>query len=1228
MCHYRLLILFNFIFCFARGTKAQQSFDYSFRHITQSDGLLHNEVLSIAQDGKGFIWIATPNGLQRYDGSRFILYPEMLRNPVAGGTPGAYLYADKKNNLLWITNNLNLERMELGKNSFTLFDNGKLSTDSSFSFTSYRGENNIQWMLSSHAVYHYDNVAKKNSAPHFNIFPAGSHQSSSIVTDKAGTNTWLAAGPQLLWFTRDNKTVYSPNFNPRGHPLLQTLLKGDWAKSLRFVMMDSRQNIWVTTWGDLLYKYDDKTKKVRTYSLSVSKPVAVAAKTTAALPLVNCILEDDNHSIWIGTENAGLLRYNMEKDNFDYCIAQENSSESISYNYKIFSLFQDREQNIWIGTDKGISIFNPYRQYFTSIRHEANNPLSLSKSEIISCIQIANGDIYVGTWGAGMAIYDDHLKFKKTIFFEGPYQKNFIWSFQQLDDKTLWIGCQHGHLLVYDITSGATRTLLPPEMENSTIRCMGKDNKGNLLFGLHNGKIVKWDHQLHKFFPFNDRLKAATPITNIFIDKTGHCWVSTEKGGFKEFDTEKMLYANSWLPDKNNPAAISGVSCRGIEEYNDSVLLIGTIHGGLNFFNRRTGTFSHLTTAEGLPSNTIYAIKKDTAGYIWFTSDYGLYKFNPVTKKIIPYSMGRGLVNSSLLSPKFHSLRNGQWLTFSTTEAIGFFPGKTETPDQRQPAIEITGFKLFDKPLFIDPIIADNKPVRLSYKENFFTVEFATLNFSGQQQTNYYYRLNGIDKDWVYGGTTRFASYTDLQHGEYIFDVKAEQGDSSGEITSFKIIIAPPFWKTAWFIAGVSAGILLLSLLFIKWRERNIKTIAAEKLKVQQVNAEQYKSKLEMELIINYFSSSLIGKNTEEDALWDVAKNLIGRLGFVDCMIYLWNADKTKMIQKAGFGPKGSVEEINKQHFDVQPGQGVVGHVIQTKEPVLIADTSKDSRYRPDEMTRLSEITVPVIYETELLGVIDCEHPEKNFFTRQHLQILTTIATLMANKIKSIEAEQSLQRTQVEIYSMNEQLSKAKLEALQSQMNPHFIFNCINSIDALIQSNDKYHATVYLNKFAKLLRNILDSSKQDTVTLAKDLDTLQLYIELEQLRHENKFTATINADDELLQDDYKVPPLIIQPFVENAILHGIRYRKGNHGQLTVSVIKQGDYLLYTIEDNGVGRNTTTNTVDKGKVSYGIDMSNDRVKLFNNEENASVQITDLSVNDKPAGTKVEVLLKIQ
>ena len=213
---------------------------------------------------------------------------------------------------------------------------------------------------------------------------------------------------------------------------------------------------------------------------------------------------------------------------------------------------------------------------------------------------------------------------------------------------------------------------------------------------------------------------------------------------------------------------------------------------------------------------------------------------------------------------------------------------------------------------------------------------------------------------------------------------------------------------------------------------------------------------------------------------------------------------------------------------------------------------------------------------------------------------------------------------------VKQKIAETEMMALRAQMNPHFIFNCINSIDALIQSNDKYHATVYLNKFAKLIRNILDSSKQNTVPLTKDIETLQLYIDLEQLRNENKFIAEIKTEEALLLDDFKVPPLIVQPYVENAILHGLGNRQDNNGRLFISIQKKSEEIHYTITDNGPGLDFRANATkqQQGKKSYGMQMSSDRIKLFNKQEKASVEITNLTEHGMISGTKVVVSIKIQ
>jgi signal transduction histidine kinase/tetratricopeptide (TPR) repeat protein len=212
------------------------------------------------------------------------------------------------------------------------------------------------------------------------------------------------------------------------------------------------------------------------------------------------------------------------------------------------------------------------------------------------------------------------------------------------------------------------------------------------------------------------------------------------------------------------------------------------------------------------------------------------------------------------------------------------------------------------------------------------------------------------------------------------------------------------------------------------------KEATEEKLKLTRLETEQFKNKFETEQVVNFFSNSLIDKSTVNGTMWDVAKNLIGTLGFEDCMMYLWNEDKTKMVQMAGYGTKGSIEEINKHIFDVMPGQGVVGHVMQTKQAILIPDTSLDARYRIDDMNRLSEITVPILYNNELIGIIDSENSAKNFFNERHLTILQTIAGMIAIKIKTIESETALQQTEIKLLQANEALQQKQLQAAEAML--------------------------------------------------------------------------------------------------------------------------------------------------------------------------------------------------
>jgi ligand-binding sensor domain-containing protein len=213
---------------------------------------------------------------------------------------------------------------------------------------------------------------------------------------------------------------------------------------------------------------------------------------------------------------------------------------------------------------------------------------------------------------------------------------------------------------------------------------------------------------------------------------------------------------------------------------------------------------------------------------------------------------------------------------------------------------------------------------------------------------------------------------------------------------------------------------------------------------------------------------------------------------------------------------------------------------------------------------------------------------------------------------------------------LKQKMAETEMMALRAQMNPHFIFNCISSIDNFILDNDKENASAWLNKFARLIRGILDNSKQEVIPFWKDWETLRLYTELEQLRANNSFTCSMDADEALLNGHYRIPPLIVQPYVENAIHHGLKHRNDSNGHLHITARLQQQQLVFTIEDNGIGRAKAAELKEFNQTphsSYGMQLSGERVQLFNAAP-GNVTITDLrDAAGNAVGTRVEVSLSV-
>ncbi len=400
--------------------------------------------------------------------------------------------------------------------------------------------------------------------------------------------------------------------------------------------------------------------------------------------------------------------------------------------------------------------------------------------------------------------------------------------------------------------------------------------------------------------------------------------------------------------------------------------------------------------------------------------------------------------------------------------------------------------------------------------------------------------------------------------------------------------------------------------------------VETEKIKTWSI-----REQLETEQVINYFTASIGNKNTVDELLWDVAKNLIGKLGFEECMIYLWNDDKTILVQRAGYGLKGDMQVAkNKEGYNIPKGKGIVGAAAESGHYILVNDTSKDSRYfSADEKIMFSELSVPLIQKNIVAGVINTEHSKKNFFTEKHVKMLSIIASLCADKIAKINAEEQTHEKQMEVMKLNKDLATSQLTTLRSQMNPHFIFNALNSVQQYILKGNITEANRYLSKFSRLQRQVLNHSDQDFISLEKELEILNLYLELEQLRFEGSFTCQIIVNADIDTDEIKIPPMIVQPFVENAIWHGLMPKQGDkHLQITFS-LPDDNVLLCTVKDNGIGREAAARIKSNSQplqTSKGLSLVYDRLAILRQQYGQvfNAQINDLKdVAGQPEGTEV-------
>jgi len=295
----------------------------------------------------------------------------------------------------------------------------------------------------------------------------------------------------------------------------------------------------------------------------------------------------------------------------------------------------------------------------------------------------------------------------------------------------------------------------------------------------------------------------------------------------------------------------------------------------------------------------------------------------------------------------------------------------------------------------------------------------------------------------------------------------------------------------------------------------------------------------EVEDILITFSLSILEQKTEDEVIWNIAENCISALDFEDCVIYFVDNEKQILEQRAAFGPKSSRYHKILSPLKIPFGKGITGYVAETGKSLLVNNTTNNSRYLIDDKKRNSELAVPIKLGDQILGVIDCEHSKLNFFTHQHLRILSAIASICGIKLSQLRSEQMARRQQIQTDKIQHQLAKLRTKILMAQMNPHFVFNALNSIQYFLTSKNHTQSLLYLSTFSKVIRYYLNHFQKDQVPFTREYEALKLYLNLQKLRYEDKFTYHLHAKEANINKGFLFPPLlsmsILETIVENCV---------------------------------------------------------------------------------------------
>lgn len=845
--HKSLLIILAFL-CFSLTSFSRKKYNkferIYFETIRIEQGLSQNYVYSMIQDQKGYMWFGTWDGLNKFNGYNFTVYKSLPNNQNSLSNSRIHAICEDKAGNIWLGTDQGLNKFDRNTQSFK----------------------------------HYINIPGDKTSISDNAVWS--------VIERSSGEIWVGTDAGLNKFNPKTEKFTHYLNNPGDN----SSLSNDKATE---VFEDKDGNLWIAT-GYGLNKYDLKSGTFKRYFHDPGDSKSLSGSN------IRTIFQDKKGGIWVGTTN-GLNKYLPKEDKF---INYKNNFSKESNN--IYAIYEDKDNYLWLGTyGGGLVVFNPVNNKSLQFKHDVDKKNSLCNDKIYFIYEDNSGVIWIGTRkGISKVTFNkfNHFHMAKGII---PGLKTNVTRVVFVDDKgLLWIGTEEG-IVIYNRKTGESELLRNEEgninsLSFNYVRSIIQDKKGDYWIGTFGGGLNKYEKDKNKFtiyrhIPGKNSL-SDNALYCVLEDGEGYLWIGTteglnrlkpETGEFKIYkhkandphsishdiilslymDKDNTMWVCSYEGlnkyDRNNDSFIvyksnhddnttlSSNNVRSIIEDKEGIFWIGTKDGGLNRFNKNTGKFKSYTVDDGLPNNVVYVAVEDENSNLWISTNFGLSKFNIKDEFFVNYDITDGVQGYEFNSSCAFKSKKGE-LFFGGMNGFNSFYPKQIKKNNHIPDIVITAFKIFNVSENVFNEYKDGDTIVLSYKDNFFSFEFAALDYDNSSKNKYIYKLENYDDDWIScKADRRYAEYKRVGPGNYIFKVRGSNNDSvwNTEGVSLVIIITPPWYQTRFFQVFMVIFVLFIAWLVIFLHSRRIKKKHAIEMEKKMLNIEKQMFELEQKAL-------------------------------------------------------------------------------------------------------------------------------------------------------------------------------------------------------------------------------------------------------------------------------------------------------------------------------------------------------------------------------------------